>query len=103
MQLKLKSLPLSSLPQIRAYTKAPHFVGSWLNSPFSGDVMRTGSDGTLRSALDPTEWRRVLRKIQNITIEDGGVPVCQRDAAVSFDVYHSLNLLLDHCTEKVAA
>jgi len=60
---------------IRAYTKAPHFVGSWLNSPFSGDAIHTGTDGALRSALTPVEWRRVLRKIQEITIEDGGPPV----------------------------
>jgi hypothetical protein len=61
--------------QIRAYTKAPHYVGSWLNSPFSGDAIHTGTDGALRSGLTPTEWRRVLRKIQDITIEDGSPPV----------------------------
>ena len=37
---------------VRSYTGAPHFVGSWLNSPFSDDTIRHG-----RSFLNASAFR----------------------------------------------
>ena len=60
---------------IRSYTGAPNYIGSWLNSPFSDDIVRIGTDGTRRSSLNATEWRLIIKQIQTITIEDGSPPL----------------------------
>eukprot|EP01051_Picozoa_sp_SAG22_P018029 SAG22_NODE_2926_length_2100_cov_1.423288_1_plen_569_part_00 len=96
---------------VRSYTGHPHYVGSWLNSPFSDDTIRHGRSflnasafraGALRCAdpylrtLQPAgpiysihplpngtvtcllvAWPRpaVIRKLQTVTMEDGGPPM----------------------------
>jgi|EP01047_Picozoa_sp_COSAG01_P031698 hypothetical protein len=62
---------------VRTYAGAPHFLGSWLNSPFSGDTVYTSkSTGARRSGLNATEWRLMLRKIQGIHINECGARIC---------------------------
>jgi len=60
---------------IRTYVGAPNFVGSWLNSPFSADAIREGTNGNKRSFLNASEWRVIIDRLQSITIEDGGPPM----------------------------
>ena len=60
---------------IRSYTGAPNHVGSWLNSPFSDDSIREGTNGNKRSFLNATEWRLIIDRLQAITIEDGAPPM----------------------------
>ena len=60
---------------IRRYTKAPYFVGSWLNSPFSDDAIRDGTAGNQRSSLNASEWRLIIDRLQTITTEDGLPPM----------------------------
>ena len=46
---------------VLAQVGAPYYIGSWLNSPFSDDAIRQGSSGP-RSFLNPTEFRRIVRR-----------------------------------------
>ena len=59
----------------RTDVKAPNHVGSWLNSPFSDDTIREGTNGKKRSFLNATEWRLIIDRVQAITIEDGDPPM----------------------------
>eukprot|EP01052_Picozoa_sp_SAG31_P024260 SAG31_NODE_2052_length_6556_cov_2.005111_1_plen_1569_part_00 len=60
--------------KVRRYARAPYFVGSYLNSPFSGASQLPGANGdpNTYSAMSAEGFRELVNTIQDITMQEGG-------------------------------
>lgn len=60
--------------KVRRFAQAPHFIGSYLNSPFSGASQLPGAAGDPNSysAMSAAGFRELVNTIQDITMQAGG-------------------------------
>jgi beta-glucosidase len=65
--------PKIDLTKLRRVTTAPHFVGSFLNSPFSGASHLVGKDGNSSySSMSARSFRTMITTIQRTVMEPAG-------------------------------
>ena len=64
--------PRIDLEKLRRVARAPYFVGSFLNSPFSGAGGLPGRDGESYSSMSAEMFRTMVTTIQQTIMEEGG-------------------------------